>query len=364
MGTIILIMAGLICGHLALGRVRMLPDRPSGAPASGTWTVVIPARNEAATLPLLLGDLLPQLPAGGRVVVVDDGSTDGTAAVAAAHPGVEVRSVESVPEGWLGKPWACHVGARDAPEGVLLFLDADVRLRPGALEAVGGALARHGGLVSVQPWHVPGRPVEELSALFNVISLMGAGAGRTDPSGAFGPLLATTTEAYRRSGGHAAVRHEIVEDLALGRRFRAEGFPVTVRVGKPLVTFRMYPEGFQQMVDGWTKNFAVGAGSTSVIVLGAVIAWIGALGTVALQPFQGMLHWPVALVCYLAASAQLLMFFRSAGRFSPLTALLFPLLIAFFFAVFARSLYRTLVVRRVSWRGREIGLGRTMAGHP
>jgi 4,4'-diaponeurosporenoate glycosyltransferase len=364
MGTIILIMAGLICGHLALGRVRHLLPGGGGRQRGQTWTVVIPARNEAATLPLLLGDLLPQLPEGARVVVVDDGSTDGTSAVAASHPGVEVRWVESVPDGWLGKPWACHVGARDAPDGALLFLDADVRLAPGAIDAVGDLLARTGGLVSVQPWHVPGSPVEQLSALFNIISLMGAGAGRSQPRGAFGSLLATTTDAYRRTGGHAAVRHEIVEDLALGRRYREEGLPVAVRVGRPLVSFRMYPQGLRQMVDGWTKNFAVGAGSSSPVVLAAVVAWIGALGTVVLAPVQGTLHWPVAAVCYVSAAAQLFVLSREAGRFSPITALLFPLLILFFFVVFARSLYRTLILRRVPWRGRELDLRRTVARHP
>ena len=95
-------------------------------------SIVVPARNEATTLPDLLASLGALDPAPHEVIVVDDGSEDGTAEVARTR-GVDVHSVPGPPEGWLGKPWACQQGARRATGDLLLFLDADVQLSADAL---------------------------------------------------------------------------------------------------------------------------------------------------------------------------------------------------------------------------------------
>lgn len=126
------------------------------------------------------------------IIVVDDHSTDQTASIANAVDGVVVVGAPDLPIGWTGKSWACWNGVAAAQrllglttdEGgdlQLVFIDADVRMAPGALDVVTGQQRNIGGLLSVQPHHVAVRPYEQLSALFNVIAIMGVGAGHSSP---------------------------------------------------------------------------------------------------------------------------------------------------------------------------------------
>ena len=188
--------------------------------------------------------------------MVDDESSDRTAAVAAAG-GAEVVAAPPRPEGWTGKAWACATGAALAGttsggEDVLVFLDADVRLeRPDVLDRLAAEVAAApDGLISVQPWHRTGRPVEQLSLFFNVTALMGSVAftvlgTRVRPTLAFGPVLACRQAAYEASGGHAhaSVRGAVAEDIALARRFPS----VALFTGRPDVSFRMYPSGLRAL---------------------------------------------------------------------------------------------------------------------
>lgn len=359
------ILGGVLGAAYAFGRPRrlqpVLPDEVGPRRSTPNVSVIIPARNEEATLPLLLGDLTATHRPDREIIVVNDHSTDRTGAVARAFPGVTVTDADELPDGWCGKPWACQTGVDAAVADNLVFLDADVRVDSRAVDAIIGELHRSGGLVSVQPRHAVGSVVEHLSALFNVIALAGAGAGNEHPTGAFGPVLATSRTDYDAVGGHAAVRSEIIEDMALAAAYRGTGRKVTVKVGGPLVSFRMYPQGLGQLVEGWTKNFATGAGNTPPLRLVAIVAWVTSLinvtiavGTAAFGAYDGSL-----VVLGLASALSLLQFgamLRVAGTFNLATPLLLPIHVAFFLIVFSRSAFRTLVRRSVTWRGRTIDL--------
>ncbi len=375
--TIAVCALGWAAGWILMGRVRPVrdlrrtTDALRGARRDGLSgvTVVIPARDEAANISALLSCLCdPRDPATPpqRILVVDDHSSDDTAALAAAHRGVEVLSAPPLPERWTGKSWACHTGALQRGEhslgtdadDVLVFLDADVRVGRSALAAVVAERDARGGLVSVQPWHRTRRAYEQLSCLFNILAVMGTAAGaRRGPTGAFGPLLVTSRADYDRIGGHAAVRSQVAEDLAIAQRYLDTGLPVEVFRGGEEVTFRMYPGGLRQLLEGWTKNFAAGAGSTGLVRLAAIVWWITSLSSAALALFDGLrgeIPVGVGATLYLAFVAQLLVMFRQLGSFGPLTALVFPVPLAFFVAVFIRSLWRTHVRHHVTWRGRAV----------
>jgi len=357
--TILICAAAWLAGLWAFGRVRSLPDAPAGSASTGV-TIVIPARNEELSLGLLLGDLERDRPARCRVVVVDDHSTDRTAELAASFDFVEVLPAPVLPDGWTGKSWACHSGAAGATGDAIVFLDADVRLAPGALDRLLAELDEHGGLVSVQPWHQTVRPYEQLSALFNTIAVMGAAAGsRRGRGGAFGPVLATGLDDYRTIGGHESVRAEVVEDLAIARRYHEHDLGVHVALGRRDIRFRMYPGGLRRLAEGWTKNFASGASSTGTVRLLAIVLWVTGLGTAAIELLDGLrgatpLALPVLL--YALFAGQLAVLFRRVGSFGPLTALCYPVLLVFFCGVFVRSLWRTHVRRSVQWRDRQIPL--------
>lgn len=365
MPTAWMVITGWLLGWLAFGRPRHLraprQQRQVGRSDGATLSVIIPARNEAHSLPLLLGDLERSRPAGCEVIVVDDDSSDSTAEIVAQHAFATLVHSDGPPRGAAGKPWSCHLGSVAARGDLLCFLDADVRLAPGALDVLCQEIHRREGLLSVQPWHAAERPYEQASSIFNVISVMGTGIGGLgEPDGAYGPVMVTRRVDYETAGGHLGVSTEIVEDVALAAAYRREGLPVEVLTGGEAVAFRMYPDGWASLVEGWTKNIASGAGMSKRWRLAAAVLWIIAMGSTVgpvVEALAGRIAWWWPALAYLAFVVQLRLMFRTVGRFGWTTATLFPGLVVTFLAIFARSLWCTKVRRRVTWRGRSIAVG-------
>lgn len=355
---LVVVVSGWTAGSVLLWRVRTPPagEAPTGA---GPISVVIPARDEERNLPRLLASLRAQRTPALEVIVVDDSSSDATAAVARAA-GASVVTAPAPDPGWLGKPWACHLGAQRAAGERLVFLDADTWLAPDALDRL--AAAHHheapGGLLSVQPFHEVRRPYEELSAFANVVPLLASGtcAPRPGPATvAFGPCLVTRATDLRAVGGFAAVRGDTLEDVALARAYRAAGRTVRCLGGGATVRFRMYPGGLRSLVEGWTKNLAGGAARTPLIPTVGAVAWVTACATVVVAAISR--PSPVVAAAWVGVAAQLRWMLRRVGSFSVWTAALFPLPLLAFIALFLRSLGARLVRRRVRWRGRTIRLG-------
>jgi len=252
----------------------------------------------------------------------------------------------------------------------LLFLDADVTLdTPDALARLCAAYRAHGadGLLSWQPCHRTRRLYESLSLFFSTITLAGIGVftplgERLSCAGAFGPSLICTREAYEAAGGHRAVRGEVMEDLALGRRVRMAGHPVRCLPGSGLLSYRMYPDGVGQLVEGWTKNFCTGAAWSHPLVLVMCVLWVtGGIVAAArlLRVFAGAPdpgRIALAVAAYLGYVLLVGWNARKAGRWHPGIILLYPVPLAFFVLVFGWSWIRTRILHRVSWRGRPIDL--------
>lgn len=370
--SLVIALLGAVCAWFAFGRPAYLTRRGTPPQPAPDLSVVIPARNEARTLPTLLASLARSVQAPTEVIVVDDGSTDTTVEVARAL-GATVVVAPPPPSGWLGKPWACHLGAQRASAAWLLFLDADVCLAPNAIAALHAqhrALA--GGLLSVQPSHVPERAYEQLSAVFNLVGPMGTGAFgvmRADRlRTAFGPCLLTSAADYAAAGGHAAVRHEIVEDIALAARFDAARRPVAVLLGGALVSFRMYPDGLRSLADGWTKNIAAGATRAHRPSSIAAALWVATLSAVAFFALRAIAAWLfhgtppwLDLAAWSVAALQMHVLLRFVGRFHPLTSVLFVVPVAFFVVVCVRSALCLALRRPVPWRGRGVRAGRVRA---
>jgi len=293
--------------------------------------------------------------------VIDDHSTDRTAAIARqAPPGLGVRLIQSppLPVGWCGKTWALHRGVEACSAELLVFLDADTEPAP---EFLASLLACHqtlGGLVSVQPFHRTEKVYEQFSVLFNLVGLMAVPLG---PNGgvAFGPAMVTSRVDYERIGGHAAVAGKVVEDWFLGHCYEQAGLPVSAFIGYSQIAYRMYPGGLGDMVIGFDKNFATAAGEVRWPWMLAVLLWLSGLFWAAWCLPAALLGWPLmgnpaigpnALV-YAAFALQLLLLTRRVGRFRWIT-LVFPLPVLFFLGVFLLAIFN-LERGEVRWKGRS-----------
>lgn len=336
----VLVLWGLGFCHLR----RLTPFRRVLAPGQAPRvSVIIPARNEAHNLPMLLGSLAEQNPQPHEILVVDDGSTDGTAE-GARQRGATVVESKPLPEGWRGKTWACHQGAQTATGELLLFIDADTWFEP---EGLTGILAAYpGGAFSVGPYHAVRALYEDLSLFFNFNMTVG-----TVPQGLFGQMLLVDRESYRRVGGHETVQGRILENFWLAGRFRGQGIPVRSTTGRGRFSFRMYPNGVRELVEGWTKGFASGAGQTPRGTLLLVVAWMTGL---MLAPILWLatgdtLRWGAM---YGLCAVQVGWLSRFVGAFGWYSAVLYPVPLLFFFGLFARSALRS--GKAVSWKGRQI----------
>jgi 4,4'-diaponeurosporenoate glycosyltransferase len=340
---------GWLAGWFLLWSPRHLPSTvlaDLNDPRPGI-SIIIPARNEELALPHLLTPLMGGIGPQDEVIVVDDHSSDATAAVAAAF-GAQVITPPPLPEGWLGKPHACWVGANAAQRDYLVFLDADLhppRDLPDRMADVLGS--HHGQVVSVQPWHTTSDRYEQLSVIFNLVALMGVGrfsllGSRVRSRTAFGPVLALDRVTYDRVGGHAhpAVRSQHTEDIAIAKAVgSAELF-----TGAPDIAFRMYPGGIRDLIRGWTRSLATGARSGPWWALILTASWVASLaGGLFVSPWL-----------YVASAVQLAVLGRRAGNFTIWMAALYPLALLVFLIVFLRSTIKVILRQPVQWKSRQV----------
>lgn len=370
--TTIRLLSLLVCwlfGTLLMWRVRALPAarrrgelEPS---AAGELSVIIPARNEERRLAPLLRSLAAQEPRPREVLVVDDGSTDGTAELAVSL-GARVVAGEPLPAGWSGKSWACWQGARASGGGLLLFLDADTWLMPGALSKLLTAYESQGsGVLSVQPYHAVRAFYEHLSAFFNIVLMASTNAftilgDRIAPSAAFGPCVLCRRDEYERVGGHQVVRDDVLEDIGLGQAFSRAGLPARAYAGRGAIAFRMYPGGIRELLEGWSKGFGGGAFKVNLLYALLTAAWVyGCFGAFS-QPLRalagGQAPW-LGVGLYALYAAQVGWMLTRIGSFRWWCAAAYPLALVFFVLVMLRSLVMIYILRRVSWRGRQVPTG-------
>jgi 4,4'-diaponeurosporenoate glycosyltransferase len=360
------LLAILWClGFLILWRIPVCrPGSGRNSSSSPTLSIIIPARNEEHNLPRLLASIKRQNPQPAEIIVVDDHSTDATPDIARAF-GARIVEARPLPPGWVGKAWACAQGADAAGGQLFLFVDADTFFEPDGLRGLLDTFLERGGAVSVGPFHRTERFYEQFSSFFNLILMAGMGAftilgNKIRPTGLFGPSLLVSKEDYHRVGGHAAVKGKILEDLYLGDEFVKIGVPIHLFSGRGTLSFRMYPNGIKDLVNGWSKAFATGAGKTRPLILTLIILWItgGMLATLQLVSLTiTRSPWTIlapAIGLYAGYVIQILRQLREVGTFTWLTALFFPLHLGFFFFVFARSAYLVFFRKAVNWKGRGI----------
>jgi len=353
-----LCVSQLSTGFLLMTRVPRCSET-EGASATlspNLVSIIIPARNEEQNLPRLLSSIT-RLPEIAEIIVVDDSSTDRTAEIARQYQ-AQVLHPGDPPEDVTGKVWACACGAEAATTPLLMFLDADTFFQPGGLSAMLHTYSRQpdNTAMSVLPFVVTERPYEELSLFFNLLMAFGAGGfGVFQSPRLFGQSLLLSREFYYRIGGHTAVGRSVLENVHMARHVEAAKGKSICLGGKNDLHMRMFPDGSEQLCDGWTKAFAEGAASTDLRILAVTILWLSALASIVVLLFLGpeQERWMVAIL-YLLAATQVLFFARKIGSFRVVTCLFYPLPLMFFFILFTRSAVRRVLGQHTNWRGRSV----------
>jgi glycosyltransferase involved in cell wall biosynthesis len=226
-------------------------------------SVIVPARNEEASLGACLESLVAQTGVTLEVIVVDDHSSDRTREIAASFADVRVIAAAPLPDGWTGKNNAVTAGAREARGEWLLFTDADtVHLRGSLARAVTEAKEHGAEMLSYTPeqivvgfWEMATLPV-----VFAALAREYPPKEVSDPAApiaaANGQYILVQRAAYDAIGGHAAIAGEILEDVALARAVKRSGRKIRFRYADDAVRTRMY-RSFGQLREGWTKNLAL-----------------------------------------------------------------------------------------------------------
>ncbi|MEL7085717.1 MAG: glycosyltransferase [Cyanobacteria bacterium J06597_1] len=340
--------------------------------------VIVPAYNEELNIRPCLTSILDSTPSPIRIVLADDGSIDATAALAdqlrqeRADDRLSILHVPPRPEDerWVGKNWACDYAVKQlgsSSEGLpdyLLFLDCDVTLEPGALEAA-VALARQQqvGLLTIAPEIVCGCVAEWLVQPIMMASMAGwfepslvNNAERSDAFAA-GPFMLFERSAYLKIGGHAGVKDCVVEDVELANAIKRHNLGLHFTYSGSLVKLRMY-QNAAQLWEGWTKNAFEAVERNWVLWLFAVVA----LGGLFLVPWVGGMlglvtgNWLLLKLALAAIVLHLLirLMLRKWANL-PLTYWwLSGVGGAIAIAIFLASAYRTTTGRNWTWKGRSL----------
>ena len=371
-----------LIGWLILRAVRQMQAHravPIGGSASAEAgvAIIVPARNEARNIGHCLSGLSAQhgLAAASSIIVVDDGSRDGTAdrvrAAAQNDPRIGLIEAGALPPGWMGKPHACWRGAIEAMAEWLCFIDADVRAEPELMAAAIASAERDGtDMLSLTPFQELGSFWERLIIPAGLVLVACVKDLRLidDPTSpeisANGQFLLIRRAVYAAVGGHRAVRDEVCEDKALAARVKRAGYRFRMLGAEHLARTRMYRD-FGSLWEGLSKNVVeiMGDGWSTVAVAtaGLVLAWTSVLlPTVAVFALSQQPAAAIGCALALLGSVAIVGVHIGTARYFRIPVaygMLFPLA----YAVVAVLAWHSAALRRagrVSWKGRTYELDR------
>ncbi len=339
-------------------------------------SVLIPARNEELSIAAAVDAVLTSTNIDLELIVLDDASTDRTAEIVSARAATDTRlrlaTAPRLPAGWNGKQHACHVLSGLAQHNLLCFLDADVRLAPTALARMIAFLQETDSAL------VSGFPEQETRTFlewlllplihFILLGFLPLAIARKQPyspglAAGCGQFLLARSDAYRASGGHAAIRTTMHDGLLLPQRFRASGLRTALADLSQLATCRMYRNA-AQVWQGLSKNATEGMAAptrivpfTAMLTFGQVLP-LPLLALRLLHPSLFALRFSAALLA-LAVIASYLPRIIAAARFrqSWRGALLHPLGVTVLLILQWTALTRKLLGVQATWKQRAYDVG-------
>lgn len=354
-----------------IGAFRRAPEPRDDRPLPRV-SVLVPARNEAGVIERLVRDVLASRGVDLELVILDDDSTDGTAAIVQrlAAQDARVRLVRGgpLPAGWCGKQHACWQLARAATRDTWLFVDVDVVPHPDAIgRSVAFLDASNAALASGFPRQVTGSFLEWLLLPlihFVLLGFLPLARSRQDRSPGLaagcGQWFVTRRADYERAGGHAAIKASLHDGIMLPRAYRRADLATDIFDASDIASCRMYSRSLD-VWRGLSKNATEGIGAPATILPFTVL-----LGAGQILPFvlvaaglaTGWSGWPAwataasILACGLALAPRLVEAVRY--RQSLTSAFAQPLAIAVFLAIQWVALARKALGLNTTWRGRSL----------
>ncbi len=340
-------------------------------------SIIIPARNEAENITRCLNSLVNQTYTNYEVVVVDDGSTDGTdikvKEIGERHEKIKLIRNDGLPPEWTGKNYALYLGVMEARGDWLLFIDADTELYPDAIsKAIQFAASNNIDMLSFSPeqelkslWEVAVQPVifDFLKSKYNYDEINDP---YQDIAAANGQFILIKRKAYESIGGHKAIKGEILEDVSLAKRIKDKGYSLYFNYGLGIARCRMY-RSLGGIINGWSKNLFALLDYNIKDFLKAILS----LGFFSVLPFFLILYSYILfitrtstlnitlfiLALILGALIIWTQLYRWKERGYPRTsALIYPLGATLAIVLFLLSAYKNLIKEKINWKGRTYQL--------
>lgn len=359
---------------------RQLPNTKTNSRL--TISILIPARNEEKSIQKCLTSVVNQSYSHFEVIVLDDNSTDNTPTILRhvkdEFPQVNLKIVpgQPKPDDWLGKNWACHQLSEAASGQILVFIDADTQLESCFLESVNTAVSEFKlDALTVWPNQILGSFWEKVvipQMYYVIYTLLPIKYTYTDPkwmpktlipkfrasfAAACGQCMIFTQKAYSSIGGHKSVKDQVVEDVQLARRIRAQNFNFRMFHGNDTFNCRMYtsePEIFQ----GFRKNFLAGFNynipfflfSWILHLLGYILPWI-----VLITGMYSVNRFVMIVAGFMILSPVALRYFiDSENRWSLLYSPLHVLGVLWFNRLAWIVIIDRILGRRANWKNRSV----------
>lgn len=324
-------------------------------------SVLIPARNEEHNIRNLLADLQGQTYKNIEVIVYNDLSTDATQRVVEEFVSIDNRfrliNGQQLPDGWLGKNYACHQLAKFTKGQYLLFLDADVRVHPRFVELVLAYMQKKRlDLLSFFPYQVLGSFGETITVpvmqwiLLSLLPLrLVHWSRKSSLAAANGQMMMFNAETYRKYSFHEMFRSNPVEDILIARRVKRLRLRMATLLGLPSdIRCRMY-HSRSEALNGFSKNVCEFFGGKRWLMFTfAAVTTLGPIAVILFMPFPLMFVYFYSVVMARILVAEL-------SKQSVLkSVILHPLQQL----SFLQMVYRWEIRRKkgeLTWKGRSIG---------
>ncbi|NHJ88081.1 MAG: glycosyltransferase [Asgard group archaeon] len=329
-------------------------------------SIIIPTLNEAHNIEKCLISLRSLNYSNYEIILSDGGSNDNT--IDLAKPYVDQLIVDkSLPNGWIGKNYGCHLGYEVAKGEILLFTDADTVHKPDSLRIfISTLLEKRIGLITVFPYQELQKWWESIVPIYFYLSNISSGGikkvndSREDDSFlGIGQYLLFTREAYNKIGGHLRIKGSIIEDYAFARIVKKQLHSLYYLPAHKLVTAHMYPDSFRHSWTGFKKVLYAGTKLTPpkrmLLVLNTNLAIIfSPIMLILTALFADSITWPIIMAfTYLLQASTFAIYWHKKGRHFWLTYLLFPFLMSGFLLTLISSTLELVFGKTTTWKGRK-----------